>query len=74
VRTDGSDMHLMVDNAGASDIEWSQSGWLGVSLATDSDSHTAVILVKPDSCQAYVLSGLKGDLEGLVDPVSRLNK
>ena len=68
VHTDGSDMHLLLDNIGAGAVEWSQSGWLGVSLATDSDSHTAVILVKPDNCQAYVLPSLHGDLEGLYTP------
>ena len=38
VRTDGSDMHLVLDNVGAVGIEWNRSGWLGVSLRmTNSD-------------------------------------
>jgi hypothetical protein len=68
VHTDGSGMHLVLDNTGASGVEWSQSGWLGVSLTTDSDSHTAVIMVKPDSCQIYRLPFLQGELEGLSIP------
>ena len=28
VHPDGSDMHLVLDNVGATGIEWSRSGWL----------------------------------------------
>ena len=66
VHADGSAMHLVLDNMGASGVAWSQSGWLGVSL--DSSSGTAVILLKPDDCEAYLLPGLHGDLEGLSIP------
>jgi len=71
VHPDGSNLHTVLDNpaaAGIGAIQWSQSGWLGVSLATDSDSHTAVLLVKPEGCQVYLLQALHGELEGLSIP------
>ncbi|MDR3573477.1 MAG: hypothetical protein P4L50_06440 [Anaerolineaceae bacterium] len=66
VHPDGSDMHLLLDNAGDRTIAWSQSGWLGVSL--DYNGGTSVVLLKPDSCEAYLLAALHGDLEGLSVP------
>jgi Tol biopolymer transport system component len=68
VHTDGSDMHLVIDNAGVVGIEWSQSGWLGVSLNPDSSDQAAVVLLKTDDCEAYLLPNLHGDLEGLSIP------
>jgi hypothetical protein len=65
VHPDGSGMHLAIDNAGVVGIEWSQSGWLGLSLNPDSSDHAAVVLLKPDDCQVYLLTNLHGDLEGL---------
>ncbi len=65
IHPDGSDMHLVIDNAGVVGIEWSQSGWLGVSLNPDSSDQAAVVLLKPDDCEAYLLPNLHGDLEGL---------
>jgi hypothetical protein len=69
VHPDGSDMHLVLDNVGAVGVEWSRSGWLGVSLRkTDSDEST-VVLVKPDGCEAYLLpTAMHGDLEGVFIP------
>ena len=63
VHPDGSDMHLVLDNVGAVGVEWSRSGWLGVS-----DETTFVVLIKPDGCEAYLLPALHGDLEGLSIP------
>jgi Tol biopolymer transport system component len=68
VHPDGSDMHLVLDNVGAVGVEWSQSGWLGVSLATNSNGQMAVVLLKPDGCEAYLLPALHGELEGLSIP------
>jgi Tol biopolymer transport system component len=71
VRPDGSDMHLLVDNAGAVGIEWSRSGWLGVSLRNANSEKSTVVLIKPDrlACQIYLLPpALSGDLEGLSIP------
>ena len=68
VHSDGSGMHLVIDNAGAVGVEWSQSDWLGISLATDSNGQTTVVLLRPDSCEAYLLPNLHGDLEGLLIP------
>ena len=69
VRTDGSDMYLVLDNAGAVGIEWSRSGWLGVSLRVADSDESRVALIKPDTCEAYLLpAALQGELEGLFIP------
>ena len=69
VHPDGSDMHLMLDNVGAVGIEWSRSGWLGVSLRKANSDESTVVLIKPDGCEAYLLpANLHGDLEGLFIP------
>ncbi|MFZ3071008.1 MAG: hypothetical protein WA110_07810 [Anaerolineaceae bacterium] len=69
VHPDGSEMHLVVDNAGAVGIEWSQSGWLGMSLRKENSDEHVIVLVKSDACEAYLLpADLHGDLEGLYIP------
>jgi len=69
VHTDGSDMHLVVDNLAAVGIEWSRSGWLGVSLGKSNSDESTIVLIKPDGCEAYVLpAALHGELEGLFIP------
>jgi len=69
VHPDGSDMHLLLDNVGAVGIEWSRSGWLGVSLRKANSDETMVVIIKPDGCEAYLIPvALHGDLEGLYIP------
>jgi hypothetical protein len=69
VHPDGSDMHLVLDNVGAVGIEWSQSGWLGVSMGTANSDESTVVLIKPDGCETYQLpTALHGDLQGLSIP------
>ncbi|MDP2990561.1 MAG: hypothetical protein Q8O57_08365, partial [Kiritimatiellota bacterium] len=69
VHPDGSDMHLVLDNAGAVGVEWSHSGWLGVSMRKANSDESMVILIKPEECKAYLLPApLHGDLEGLYIP------
>lgn len=69
VRTDGSDMHLVLDNVGAVGIEWSRSGWLGVSLRKPNSDQSTVVLIRPDGCEKYLLpESLNGELEGLFIP------
>jgi hypothetical protein len=70
VRTDGKEMRLVMEkpSIGISGVEWSKSGWLGVSLGNMNTNDRTVVLVKPEDCQAYVLPALKGDLEGLYLP------
>jgi len=36
-----------------------------VSLNLDSSDQAAVVLLKPDDCETYLLPNLDGDLEGL---------
>ncbi|HEX7568065.1 MAG TPA: hypothetical protein VF355_05810, partial [Anaerolineaceae bacterium] len=60
---------LVVDNAGAVGVEWSRSGWLGVSLRKANSDESTVVLIKSDGCEAYLLpAALHGDLEGLFIP------
>lgn len=68
VHPDGSDMHLVLDNAAAADIAWTSSGWLGVSLYNANSNDGPILLVKPDGCTTYRLPGLYGELEGLWIP------
>ena len=69
VRTDGSDMHLVVDNASAVGIAWSQSGWLGVSLQQANSDESSAVLIQPDGCKVYALpEALHGELQGLSIP------
>ncbi len=69
VHPDGSDMHLALDNVGAVGVEWSRSGWLGVSLRKPNSDESMVVLIRPDGCEAYLLPAvLHGDLEGLFVP------
>ncbi len=68
VRPDGSDLHLVLDSAGAGNIAWTSSGWLGVSLYETFSRDESTLLVKPDGCVAYQLPGLHGELDGLWIP------
>jgi hypothetical protein len=69
VRSDGSDMHLVIDNAGAVGVEWSHSDWLAVSLRNPDSNESSVVILKPDGCETYRLTFLlQGDLEGLFIP------
>ena len=68
VHPDGSDMHLVIDNAGVVGIEWSRSGWLVVSLGQSGTTDGKVILLNPEGCQTYLLPGLHGQIEGLYLP------
>lgn len=69
VRTDGSDMHLLLDNTGAVGVEWSRSGWLGIRMRKAASQESTIILIKPDGCEAYGLPPtLHGEPEGLFIP------
>jgi hypothetical protein len=69
VHPDGSDMHLVADNVGAVGIEWSRSGWLGVSVGKANSDESTIVFIKPDGCEAYLLpTALHGELEGLFIP------
>jgi hypothetical protein len=69
VRTDGSQMHPVIElSGGISGISWSKSGWIGLSLYNPDNYERRIVLLQPESCQAYVLPGLHGDLQGLFLP------
>jgi DNA-binding beta-propeller fold protein YncE len=63
---DGSAMHKVMEQPALamSGVQWSASGWLGVSLVNGGDEQRTLLIVKPESCQAYLLRA-QGDLEGL---------
>ncbi len=65
VRPDGSDMHLVLDAAGVAGIAWSQNGWLGISLMAAGTDAQTIVLLKPESCEAYEVRGLHGTLAAL---------
>jgi hypothetical protein len=66
MRTDGSGMHVIMEQPALaiSGVEWTASGWLGVSLIDGDQQQRTLLIVKPESCQAYRLRA-QGDLEGL---------
>jgi hypothetical protein len=66
VHPDGSDMHLVLDNVGAVGIDWTSSGWLGVSIGIDDPYVQKVLLINLDTCDSYIMNGLHGQLGGLV--------
>ena len=71
VRSDGTQAHVLVDqaSAGISTGFWSADGkWLAVGLLNFDNNSSTVLLVQPDTCQAYVLPALHGTLEGLQLP------
>lgn len=69
VHPDGSDLHLLVDNAGVVGVAWSSSGWLGISLRNPNSDQSTVVIIKPEGCEIYRMPGaLGGDLEGLFIP------
>jgi hypothetical protein len=61
MRMDGMDRHLVA--SGSSTIVWS-GDWLGIGLLNFNAEDTLVLL-QPQTCQAFVLPELHGNLEGL---------
>jgi len=67
VRTNGEEAHQVLEKVtqGISGIVWGQGGWLGVSVVDSSGGDRILILVQPETCLAYALPTVRGDLEGL---------
>ena len=67
MRTDGSGMHAVMEQPALaiSGVQWSASGWLGVSLIEGDGPQRALVLVRPESCQAMRVPMGQGELEGL---------
>lgn len=64
IRLDGTDMHLLMTGVGQ--VIWSRSGWMGVTmLGPDPDQ---LLLVRPESCRAYLLPSIHGYLMALYIP------
>jgi Tol biopolymer transport system component len=69
MHTDGSALHVVMEQPALaiSGVQWSASGWLGVSLIEGDGQQRTLVIVKPESCRAYRLAA-QGDLEGLWVP------
>jgi hypothetical protein len=67
MRTDGSAMHAVMEQPALaiSGVQWTASGWLGVSLIEGDEAQRTLVIVRPESCQAYRLASVQGELEGL---------
>ncbi|NMB89717.1 MAG: hypothetical protein GYA17_15260, partial [Chloroflexi bacterium] len=65
VHTDGSDMHLVLDNAGVSGLAWASPDWLGVSVSGMVPEDNHILVINPNTCQAYRIPALTGSLNGL---------
>ncbi len=70
MRTDGSAMHMVMEQPALaiSGVQWSASGWLGVSLIEGDGQERTLVILKPEGCQAYRLPMGQGDLEGMWIP------
>lgn len=71
VRTDGTEGHLVMDRilATVSSVVWSpDSKWLGASLAQFDSGERTVVIFQPDSCKAFTLPNLHGEIQGLMLP------
>lgn len=67
MHTDGRAMHVVMEQPALaiSGVQWTASGWLGVRLIEGDGQQRALVLVKPESCQALRLPMGQGELEGL---------
>lgn len=66
IGSDGSNMRLLLEKVDAVGIDWSKTGWLGVSLHQPESDDSVIVLVQPDGCNAYTTSiSTHGDLESL---------
>ena len=64
VRMDGTDRHLVASGSvGISTIVWS-GDWLGIGLG-NFNAEPTLVLLQPQTCQAFILPELHGNLEGL---------
>lgn len=64
---DGSAMRVVMEQPALamSGVQWSASGWLGVSLIDGDQQRRTLLIVKPESCQVLRLPMGQGELEGL---------
>jgi len=67
VRPNGEDAHQVLEKVtqGISGIVWGRGGWLGVSVVDSSPDERILVLVQPETCLAYALPTVRGDLEAL---------
>ncbi len=66
VKLDNSEQRIVLraPSDAISAIEWS-GDWLGISLANPNSDTRSVMLLDPQTCEAYLLPNLHGDLMGL---------
>jgi len=67
VRSNGEEAHQVLEKVtqGISGIVWGRGGWLGVSMVDSGGDDRILVLVQPETCLAYALPAVRGDLEGL---------
>ncbi len=73
MRMDGTQGHLLIDvrsmGYGISGFAWGLTqGWLAASLSGSQEPDSQILLLRPDTCEAYRLPALHGELEGLAIP------
>ncbi len=64
---DGGEMHEVAEQPAQaiSGVQWTASGWLGLSLIESEETNRALVILRPESCEAYRLAMGEGELEGL---------
>jgi hypothetical protein len=68
---DGKTVRLLLDQPGyaLSGIVWDKdSNLLGVGVVTEQNQDGEIILLAPDSCEAYRIPGINGELDGVLIP------
>jgi hypothetical protein len=71
IRTDGTQQRLVMDQPAAaiSKFVWEKQGHLlAVSLNTPENPDGVVVLLQIDPCEAYIIPGLHGEVEGILVP------
>lgn len=73
IRIDGTEGHRVIEapspTSAITGIAWGPgSGLLGVSMITPETQNGEIILLQPEGCEAYILSTLHGELDGLFIP------
>jgi hypothetical protein len=71
IRTDGTQQRLVMDQptTAISRFVWEKQGHLlAISLITPKSPNGVVVLLQIDPCEAYILPGLHGEVEGMLIP------
>ncbi len=69
---DGSEMRQVAEQPAQaiSGVQWTASGWLGLSLIESEETNRTLVILRPESCEAYRLANGGGRAGGVVGAVT----